>query len=133
MSRPSKKKPSARQAGLTVDEYERRLSGWQKEVVGKLRALVKAAAPAAVESIKWGQPVYEANGPFCYLRAFSSSVNFGFWRGASLKDRRLKSGGALMGHIKLTGPGDLDERAFSALVKQAVALNQAEGDPTARR
>lgn len=45
---------------------------------------------------------------------------------------RVKSGGKLMGHIRLTGPADVDERAFRALVRLAVALNEKEGDPTHR-
>ena len=128
------KKQSARQAGKTVDEYVRGLTGWRKAVVTRLRNVVLASAPEATESIKWGQPVYEVNGPFCYVRAFANSVNFGFWRGATLADAepRMKCGGKLMGHIRLTGPDDVDERAFGALVRKAVALNEKEGDPTRR-
>jgi hypothetical protein len=37
-----------------------------------------------------------------------------------------------MSHVKLTGPGQLDEGALSALVKQAVKLNREKGDPTKR-
>lgn len=126
------KKRSARDAGKTVDDYVLGLQGWQREVVLELRAIIREAAPGATESIKWGQPVYEVNGPFCYVRAFASSVNFGFWRGASLSEPRLESAGKKMGHLKLTGPRDVDARALRALIRQAVALNQRDGDPTRR-
>lgn len=129
-----KKAVSARQAGKTVDDYVRGLKGWQKDVVSQLRKVVRSAAPEAIESIKWGQPVFEANGPFGYVRAFANSVNFGFWRGAELAahEPRLQSGGKRMGHIKLSAPGDVDVKAFAALVRKAVALNAKEGDPTRR-
>jgi len=50
-------KPSARAAGKTVDDYVAGLGGWQAEAVAELRRIVRQAAPEAVESIKWGQPV----------------------------------------------------------------------------
>ncbi len=125
---------SAKDRGGTVADYLAGLGGWQRAVAGRLRTLVKGAAPDAVESIKWGQPVFEVNGPFCYLRAFSTSVNFGFWRGADLADphRLLQGTGGKMRHVKLSGPGDLDAAALRSLVKQAVALNVKKGDPTRR-
>ena len=72
----------------TIDEYVDGLGGWRGEVVSSLRRLVLDAAPDAAESIKWAQPVYEDNGPFCYIKAFDNQVNFGFWRGR--RDARLR-------------------------------------------
>ena len=80
-------------AEQTVDGYIAGLEAWQAAIVSRVRELVRAAAPGAQESIKWAQPVYEANGPFAYIRAFKSSVNLGFWRGAELTDHA----GALVG------------------------------------
>ena len=62
-------------AAKTVDEYIAGLGDWQADVVAKLRALILEAAPGAKESIKWAQPVYEKNGPFCHIKAFKNSVN----------------------------------------------------------
>lgn len=127
-------KPSARAAGKTVEGYVAGLAGWQADAVSAVRALVKEAAPTAVESIKWGQPVYEAAGPFAYVRAFKTSVNFGFWRGADLPDPKglLVGEGDRMKHIKLTAVEDIKPAPFKALVKAAVALNKKLGDPAKR-
>jgi hypothetical protein len=65
-------------AEKTVDGYIAQLEGWKGEIVSTVRRIVLGAAPEARESIKWAQPVYELNGPFCYLKAFKKSVNFGF-------------------------------------------------------
>jgi hypothetical protein len=129
---PAKKKKVV--SKKTVDDYVRGLKGWQKDVVSELRKVILSAAPKATESIKWAQPVYEANGPFCYVRAFTNTVNFGFWRGADLADGepRLQSGGQRMAHIKIAGPEDVDVKAFAVLVRKAVALNAKQGDPTKR-
>jgi len=116
----------------TVDAYVASLSGWQADVVRDLRQLVRSAAPSAAESIKWAQPVYEVNGPFCYIRAFKSHVNLGFWRGAELEDPEelIQTGGEKMGHVKITSPDAVKPAAFTQLVKSAVALNFTKGDPT---
>jgi hypothetical protein len=116
----------------TVDDYIDGLDGWQTDVAGRIRAIVTTTAPEAKESIKWGQPVYEVNGPFCYMKAFKNSVNFGFWRGIDLDDPHglLQGTGEKMRHVKLAGLEDIDDEAFAAYVKQAVRRNMEKGDPT---
>ena len=57
-------------AEKTVDGYIAQLNDNQAEIVSKVRGIVLDAAPEAVESIKWAQPVYETNGPFAYIKAF---------------------------------------------------------------
>lgn len=125
---------SARESGLTVDEYIGRLDGWRREAATRLRNIVREAAPHAVESIKWGQPVYESNGPFCYIRAFASSINLGFWRGKSLAhlDDAIAGGGAKMGHFRIGSPADIRPEAFAHVIREAVRLNARLGDPTRR-
>jgi hypothetical protein len=116
----------------TVDEYVSGLPGWQAEVGSALRELIRKAAPDATESIKWAQPVYEDNGPFCYFKAFKNHVNFGFWRGADLPDPEglLLGSGTKMAHVKLSGVDDLRPDVFADLVRAAVELNRSLGDPT---
>jgi hypothetical protein len=119
-------------AEKTVDGYIAALEGWKAEVVSKVRQIVLEAAPEAKEWIKWAQPVYETNGPFCYIKAFKNSVNFGFWRGVDIRDPKglLQGSGEKMRHVKLTGIDDIDEKEFAEFVRQAVQLNLAKGDPT---
>jgi hypothetical protein len=119
-------------AEKTVGAYIAGLDGWKAEVASKVRQIVLEAAPDAVESIKWAQPVYETNGPFCYMKAFKNSVNFGFWRGVELEDPKglLQGAGDKMRHVKLTGIDDVDEAELAGFVRQAVQLNSAKGDPT---
>ena len=119
-------------AAKTVDEYVKGLEGWQAEAVSTLRKIMRKAAPKATESMKWAQPVYEENGPFCHITAFKSHVNFGFWRGADLPDPLgiLEGSGGRMRHVKLTRVKDIKQKAFQDLVKAAVKLNRTLGDPT---
>ena len=124
--------PSLRQQGVTVDDYVAKVAPWQRTIIEKLREVVMAAAPSALESIKWGQPVYEHKGPFAYIKAHAAQVNFGFWRGAELDDtkRMLQGEGEKMRHVKILETHVIDEPTLAAFVKQAVALNDKKGDPT---
>ncbi len=119
-------------ANKTVDEYIASLEGWQAEAVATLRGLIREAAPDAAESIKWAQPVYEDNGPFCYIKAFKSHVNFGLWRGVDIPDPHglLQGSGDKMRHVRLTGVEDIRPDAFRDMVRSAVQLNRTKGDPT---
>jgi hypothetical protein len=122
-------------AAPTIDAYAKGLDDWRGDVVRELDALVRKAAPKATGSIKWAQPVYEQNGPFAYVKAFSSAVNFGFWRGTDLSDPdgALEGTGDRMRHVKIRSAEDVDLDRFTAWVKEAVALNGTKGDPTKAR
>jgi hypothetical protein len=119
-------------AAETIDAYADGFDDWRGEVVRELDALVREAAPDATGSIKWAQPVYEQNGPFAYVKAFTKAVNLGFWRGTELSDPdgRLEGTGDKMRHVKIGSAADVDEARFVAWVKEAVELNTAKGDPT---
>ena len=118
--------------GKTVDGYIAGLDGWRAEVVTAVRQVILEAAPDAKESIKWAQPVYESDGPFCNVKAFKSNVNFGFWRGVDVDDPEalLEGKGDKMRHVTLTSAEDVRPEAFGDMVRSAVALNREKGDPT---
>ena len=119
-------------AEKTVDSYIAQLNDDQAQIVAKVRQIILSAAPAADESIKWAQPVYETHGPFAYIKAFKNSVNFGFWRGVDIQDSYglLVGSGEKMRHVKLVDLEDINEAAFKDYVLQAVKLNLTKGDPT---
>ena len=122
-------------AARSIEEYAEGLGDWRGDVVGAIDRLVRNAAPKANASLKWAQPVYEQGGPFAYVKAFGSSVNFGFWRGTDLSDPdgRLEGTGDRMRHVKLASAEDVDEKRLTAWVKEAVTLNAEKGDPTKGR
>ena len=120
----------------TVDEYIDGLGGdWRSETVADLRKVVDATAPEASSTIKWAQPVWESNGPFAYVKAFRSSVNIGFWRGAQLEDRNgiLEGDGERMKHVTLREGDAIPADELAGFVRQAVELNRELGSPARTR
>lgn len=137
MAKPKKKAKKAapkKRKIASVDGYVKSLPSPMQQIVNRVRALVASAAPEAIEAFKWAQPVYEANGPFAYLKAHRTTVNFGFWRGAMLEapEGALEGGGKLMRHLKLQTVADVDDALVTTLVRQAVMLNSRLGTPTRR-
>ena len=116
----------------SVDEYIEGLEVWQAEIVTALRELILEEAPDVEEAFKWSQPVFESNGPFSYIKAFKDHVNFGFWRGVDLKDpdSLLKGSGSKMRHVPLKSVGEIRRQSFQEFVREAIQLNQQNGDPT---
>jgi len=101
-------------------------------VLMKLRDMVRACASEATENISWSQPVFDLNGPMCYLKAFTDHVNFGFWRGTELDDPEGLLVGDLtkMRHVKITSVNDVKRDCFESYIRQAAKLNRDKGDPT---
>ena len=117
----------------TVDEYVSIQDQWKKNVLTKLRTIVKENAPSVKESIKWAQPVYENDdGPFCFMRAHKNHINIGFWRGAIMDDPHhlLEGDGVKMRHIKITRETKIDDEKIGGFIQQAIKLNKRFGNPT---
>ena len=120
-----------------VDEKIAQLGDWRGAVLGKLRALIKEADPAVVEEIKWrkpsspaGVPVWSHDGMICTGETYKDKVKLTFARGAALEDPTGLFNASLEGGTRRAidvGEGAaIDANAFKALVREAVALNQAK-------
>jgi hypothetical protein len=115
-----------------ADEYLGLLSGWQRELVGRLRKVVRAAAKFD-EAVKWGHLVYYSNGPVLLIRAEEKRVLFGFWRGKRLREIEpaLKASGRYeMATLELREGMSIADATARRLAREAVALNKSLGDPT---
>jgi hypothetical protein len=119
----------------TVDEYIAAFDDWRTDAMKRLREVVKEGAPHSAVGIKWAQPVWEWNGPMIWMKAYPKHVDIGFWRGTEMDDPKkvLTGDGERMRHIKITSVKDIPVDALRDLVKQAVKLNTAKGNPTLGR
>lgn len=122
-------------AGLTIEQWvAKKIAAEQVPVASAIMMLVAEAAPDAKGVIKWGQPVFELNGPMAYFRGSKEHVTFGFWRGTQLTDPNglLEGEGDRMKHIKLRDTESMPREALKQFVKQAAQLNREQGSPAMR-
>ena len=111
-----------------IDERIEELGGWRGKMLSRLRTLIKQADPDVVEEWKWrGVPVWEHDGIICTGESYKAVVKLTFLKGASLKDPSRLFNSSLEGNarraIDLHEGDDIDESAFKALIRAAVALN----------
>jgi hypothetical protein len=117
-----------------IDEKLRSMSDWRGAMLAKLRRLVREADPEVVETVKWrkpsnpsGVPVWEHDGILCTGETYKDKVKLTFAKGASLDDpERLFNASLDAGTrraIDLREGDDIDESAFKALIRAAVAAN----------
>ena len=105
-----KKNGSTQSASKLIDGRIKELGDWRGKLLGRLRALVKAADPDVVETWKWrGVPVWEHDGIICTGETYKSVVKMTFHKGASLKDPKRLFNSGLDGNCLLyTSPSPRD-------------------------
>jgi hypothetical protein len=106
------------------------LGGWRGKTLGRMRKLIKAADPDVVEELKWmGTPVWSHDGIICTGESYKSVVKLTFAKGASLKDPARLFNSSLDGKVRraidIREGEEVDESAFKALVREAVAVNSS--------
>jgi hypothetical protein len=108
---------------------------WRGETVEMVRSLVLRADPEIAEEVKWrkptnpdGVPTFSASGLVCTLETYRDKVKVTFAKGASLDDPAGVFNASLDAGtrraVDLREGDALDEDAFVALVRAAVALNR---------
>src|SRR5712692_1554684 len=113
------------------------LEDWREETLARMRALILEADPEMIEERKWrkpsnamtGVPVWSHHGIVCTGESYKNVVKLTFSKGASLKDPARLFNSSLDGNarraIDIHEGEEVDESAFKALVRQAVALNSS--------
>ena len=130
------KKSSASQAQPASELISNRiaeLGDWRGKILSRMRTLIKQADPDVVEEWKWvkatnpGTPVWSHDGIICTGESYKSVVKLTFAKGASLKDPARLFNSSLEGNVRraidIHEGEKVDESAFKALVREAVALN----------
>jgi hypothetical protein len=124
------KKPRASQGQSASELISKRiadLGDWRGKTLSRMRQLIKEADPDVVEEWKWMNPIWSHDGIICTGESYKRAVKLTFANGASLKDPARLFNSSLDGHVRraidIHEGEDVDESAFKALVRQAVALN----------
>jgi hypothetical protein len=117
-----------------IDARIKELPDWRGATLARVRALIKAADPEVVEEWKWrGVPVWEHDGIICTGETYKAAVKLTFANGAALNDPSGLFNSSLEGNVRRAidiHEGDkIDEKALTALVRAAVALNTSKKKP----
>lgn len=113
-----------------IDARIHELGDWRGETLARIRALIKQAVPEVVEEWKWrGVPVWYSAGMICTGETYKDKVKLTFAKGASLDDPSGLFNSSLDGNVRraidLHEGDEIDEKAFTALIGEAVALNES--------
>ncbi|MGB3274498.1 MAG: DUF1801 domain-containing protein [Xanthobacteraceae bacterium] len=113
-----------------IDARIAELNDWRGETLARIRAVIRRADPDVVEEWKWrGVPVWSHDGLICTGETYRSVVKMTFAHGAALDDPSDLFNASLEGNTRRAidiHEGDrIDEKALTALIRAAVALNTA--------
>src|SRR5215510_5029510 len=122
---------------VLIDARIAALGDWRGETLARVRKLIREADAHVVEEVKWrkpsnnmlGVPVWEHDGIICTGETYKSYVKLTFAQGAALADPAGLFNSSLEGNTRRAidiHEGDkINEKAFKALVRAAIALNTA--------
>jgi hypothetical protein len=134
----SKKERGEDTSSQSIDAKINELSDWRSEMLARVRTLIQQADPEVVEEVKWrkpsngmvGVPVWSHDGIICTGETYKTAVKLTFAKGASLEDPAGLFNSSLEGNTRRAidiHEGDkINEKAFKALIRTAVALNTSK-------
>ncbi len=118
-------------ASRLIDGRIAELTDWRGQVLSRIRSIIRRADPRVEEDWKWrGVPVWTCNGIICTGETYRSTVKMTFPHGAALEDPFGLFNASLEGGtrraIDLREGDDIDDDALSALIRSAIAFNDAK-------
>jgi len=128
-------RPNDEAASASITKRIQELGDWRGETLAHVRQLIHDADPDIQEEWKWakpkspGTPVFSHDGGVCTGESYKQVVKLTFFRGASIKDPKKLFNSSLEGNarraIDIREGQKIDEPAFKALIRAAVAANSA--------
>ena len=129
-------------ASRDIDAKIASLGDWRGATLAHMRRLIKEADPDVIEEVKWrkpsnplGVPTWEHAGIICTGETYRDKIKLTFARGAALEDPSGLFNSSLTGGtrraIDIPEGAEVDEMAFKALIREAVAVNLAGKGPQA--
>lgn len=120
-----------RSASDLISKRIAELGDWRGATLGRMRELIREADPEVVEEWKWkGTPTWSDEGVICTGEIYKSVVKLTFAKGASLDDPTGLFNSSLEGRVRraidIREGEEVDQSAFKALIREAVALNRSD-------
>jgi hypothetical protein len=119
-----------------IDTKIASLGDWRGTLLTGLRRLIREADTDVVEEVKWrkpsnplGVPTWSHAGIICTGESYKDKVKLTFAKGALLEDPSGMFNSSLTGGtrraIDFAEGAAVDEAAFKALIREAIAVNLA--------
>ena len=110
----------------TPEALVQELGPEHQAIMGKLRSFVKKRAPKLEEQIKWGGICWVGRGIVCYAHPLDDRIDFGFFKGAQLKDPKkiLEGSGKFLRHVKVRKLADIRDKELTGMLEQALAADR---------
>ena len=126
----ARRAPTSAAASKNITKRIQELEDWRGETLAWVRQRIHDADPEIQEEWKWlGTPVWSHGGGVCTGESYKQVVKLTFFRGASLRDPQKLFNSSLEGNtrraIDIREGETLNEAAFRALIRSAVAANSA--------
>jgi len=117
-----------RSASELISKRIAELADWRGKTLSRMRKLIKETVPDVVEEWKWmGTPIWSKDGIITTGESYKDKVKLTFAKGAALKDPTHLFNSSLDGNVRraidIAEGQAVDEAAFKALVREAVAVN----------
>lgn len=109
---------------FTIDKYIEQFPKEVQVLLQKIRKLIKALAPEAVEAISYGIPTYKLNGNLVHFAAYKSHI--GFYPGSRILkelDLEIKEYKTGKGTIQFPLNAPIPYELIEKIVKQRVKEN----------
>jgi len=120
-----------------IDRLIAGIADWRGKTFAAVRQTILAADPEIVEEWKWmGSPVWSRDGIIAVANAHKGKVKLTFAHGAALPDPdklfNAGLGGRVWRAIDFLEGDKIRERPLKALIRAAIAYNQAKAKKKAR-
>ncbi len=118
------------EASKLIDARIAELGDWRGVALARVRAIIRAVDAAIVEEWKWrGVPVWSRDGIICTGETYKAAVKLTFAHGADLPDPDRLFNASLEGNVRraidIREGEEIDSASLSALMRAAIALNEA--------
>src|SRR5262249_46866629 len=121
--------PKGESPSRLIDARIKELADWRGTTLARIRFLIQQADPDVTEEWKWSVPTWSHDGLICTGETYKSVVKLTFPKGAQMKDPSKLFNSSLEGNVRraidLHEGEKIDESAFKALIRAAVALNRS--------
>ena len=130
-------------ASRKIDKIIASHKDWRGDTLAKARQAILEADKGIAEEIKWvkpsnpnGVPTWSSDGIICTGETYKAAVKLTFAQGAKIDDPAGLFNSSLAGNtrraIDVREGEKIDEAAFKALIREAVALNRSGVSPRRR-